>query len=293
MLGASGMVNPDQIRDCLDRGWIVVVPNHRLCPQVTLLDGPMQDCRDLLEWIYEGRLEESLKKQGYSAQYDLSHVFSFGTSSGGHLALSLVSQQCRHKFDHLWLKPGYQGFDVRRPVAGIFDLYAPCNFAAPFWTSTILPIASKLPAELSKDVVKHVQSEFPIPTRGGISLEGQAPGPPDFSEPRQAFAFWHIGNGRMLDVLAPSGDFDKVDPVRNISSKFPPTFIAHGKDDIMVPIDLSQALLAQLQHSGVRCGLVEIPNEGHTFAARMQVGSQTWDLQRRGFDFLESLVNKV
>jgi acetyl esterase/lipase len=91
MLGSSKMVNQDQVQDCLRRGWIVVAPNHRLCPQVTLLEGPMQDCRDLLAWIYEGRLEHSIAVSGQRTfQLDLDHVFAFGTSSGGTLALSLV-----------------------------------------------------------------------------------------------------------------------------------------------------------------------------------------------------------
>lgn len=91
MLGSSKMVNQDQIRDCLHRGWVVVAPNHRLCPQVTLLKGPMQDCRDLLAWIYNGGLEQAISSTGQQLlQLDLDHVFAFGTSSGGTLALSLV-----------------------------------------------------------------------------------------------------------------------------------------------------------------------------------------------------------
>lgn len=88
MLGSSKTVNRDQIADCLRRSWIVVVPNHRLCPQVNLLEGPMRDCRDLLAWIYEGGLPEVV-----DCQVDLDHVFAFGTSSGGTLALSLVSSK--------------------------------------------------------------------------------------------------------------------------------------------------------------------------------------------------------
>jgi acetyl esterase/lipase len=92
MLGSSKMVNRDQIVDCLNRNWIVVVPNHRLCPQVNLLEGPMQDCRNLLGWIYDGGLERSISLQTTEDYLiDLDHVFAFGTSSGGMLALSLVS----------------------------------------------------------------------------------------------------------------------------------------------------------------------------------------------------------
>lgn len=93
MLGHSGMVSKDQIRDCLDRGWIVVVPNHRLCPQVNILEGPIQDCRDLLRWIYNGHLDAVLgsKEETVKFHSDLDRVIAFGTSSGGTIALSLVS----------------------------------------------------------------------------------------------------------------------------------------------------------------------------------------------------------
>jgi acetyl esterase/lipase len=91
MLGSSEMVNTAQVQDCLDRGWIVVVPNHRLCPLVDLLEGPMRDCRDLLAWIHEGGLHDAvLRETAGSYLIDLDHIFAFGTSSGGTLALSLV-----------------------------------------------------------------------------------------------------------------------------------------------------------------------------------------------------------
>lgn len=93
MLGSSKMINLDQVQDCLDRGWIVLAPNHRLCPQVNLLEGPIQDCRDLLGWVYDSGLEKHIEKSSAKTyKLDLEHVFAFGTSSGGTLALSLVSQ---------------------------------------------------------------------------------------------------------------------------------------------------------------------------------------------------------
>lgn len=93
MLGSAKMVNLDQVQDCLDRGWIVLAPNHRLCPQVNLLEGPIQDCRDLLSWVYDGGLARFIEgSNAGTRKLDLEHVFAFGTSSGGTLALSLVSQ---------------------------------------------------------------------------------------------------------------------------------------------------------------------------------------------------------
>ncbi|KAI6757050.1 hypothetical protein HG530_011648 [Fusarium avenaceum] len=272
MLGASEMVNQDQIEDCLSRGWIVVVPNHRLCPQVNVLEGPMQDCRDLLEWIYNHELERSIHQHSHPHICDLKHVFAFGTSSGGHLALSL-------------------GFGVPRPVAGILDFYGPCSFDDPFWTSPLPHVAAKLPPNLSSEFLNRVFAEDPVPVRGGVSLEGQAgPAGPNFDDPRQAFAFTQIGNGRVLDTIFPSRDWQRVDPILNINSQFPPTFIVHGLADTMVPISLSRALLEEMKKQNVPCQLLEIPDEEHTFAARMKVGSSTWNLQRQGFDFLGSLL---
>ena len=88
MLGNSRMVSPTQIDDCLNRGWIVLVPNHRLCPQVDVLEGPITDIRDLLAWVYNGDLDSVLEGRGVKT--DLENVAAFGTSSGGTLALCLV-----------------------------------------------------------------------------------------------------------------------------------------------------------------------------------------------------------
>ncbi|KAI0593160.1 Alpha/Beta hydrolase protein [Biscogniauxia sp. FL1348] len=272
MLGSSKMVNKDQVEDCLARNWIVVVPNHRLCPQVNLLEGPMQDCRELLSWIHEGNLATfvfNTKKTSYPV--DTNHVFAFGTSSGGTLALSL-------------------GFGVPRKVAGIFDMYGPCNFSDKFWTTKLEPLLAKLPPGLSQEFLNRVFDEDPVPITGGVSLEGQQPGAPKFDDPRQAFALTQIANGKVLDAIFPSRDWDKVDPLRNITPSFPPTFIVHGIEDQMVPMYLSKDLYAALSQHGVKCGFEQIPGEGHTFAAKMVVGSQTWNLQRKGFDFLESLL---
>lgn len=185
-----------------------------------------------------------------------------------------------------------QGFGVPRPVAGIFDMYGPCNFSDEFWTTELPQIAATLPSGLTEDFLNQVYNEKPVPIRGGVSLEGQAPGPPNFNDPRAAFAFTQIARGTVFKVIYPRAEWDKVDPLRNISSAFPPTFIVHGTEDAMVPLSLSRDLHSALLENGVECGLQEVPGEGHTFAAKMKVDSPTWNLQRKGFDFLESLIKR-
>lgn len=188
------------------------------------------------------------------------------------------------------MRRAFKGFGVRRPVAGIFDMYGPCAFSDPFWTTELSHVAARLPHDLTDEFLQKVFDERPVPIVGGVSLEGQAQGPPDFTDPRQAYALTHIARGKVLEAVCPSGEWDKVDPLVHVSPAFPPTFIVHGAEDTMVPIALSKKLLSALQSHSVRCGMAEVPGEEHTFAAKMKVGTQTWELQRQGFDFLEMLT---
>ncbi|OOF91009.1 hypothetical protein ASPCADRAFT_178075 [Aspergillus carbonarius ITEM 5010] len=280
MLGHSRMVSMPQIDDCLARNWIVVVPNHRLCPQVNILEGPITDCRDLLAWIYDGHLDAFLAGDsaqhvhGRQFQVDMDRVMAFGTSSGGTLALSL-------------------GYDVPRPVAAILDFYGAVHFTHPFWTQPLPDVARTLPS-LDPAFLNKVYDEFPVPTDSSISLEGQtevgtAKGP-NFSRPRDAFALTQVANGTVLQACYPGRDVREIDPVVQVGENFPPTFIVHGDQDTKVTIEVSRELWRVLREKGVECGMVEVPGEDHTFAMGMKVGSRTWELQRQGFDFLERVV---
>jgi dipeptidyl aminopeptidase/acylaminoacyl peptidase len=100
----------------------------------------------------------------------------------------------------------------------------------------------------------------------------------------------HIANGTLMGVCYPSKDWVKIDPIRNIANGYPPTCIVHGQSDTMVPITLSHDLYAVLKNAGVKCEMIEIPGEEHTFAGKMVKDSQTWNLQRRGFDWVESVL---
>jgi len=268
------MVNKDQIQDCLDRGWIVVAPNHRLCPQVNLLEGPMQDIRDLLRWIYDGSLQRALDakfSEAKAPRCDLDRVMSFGTSAGGHLSLALC-------------------WDVERPPAAILDFYGPCNFEGPFLNQPIEGLRASLP-KLDDAFINAVYDEKPIPTRSRITLEGMGRGP-DFSNPRDAFAFTKIANGQVFDAVWPSKDWKKVDPILNLSTGFPPTCIVHGDADTMVSIKLSRDLFAEMRKKGIEVEMIEVPGEEHTFCGKMTKNSEVWDLQRKGFDFLENAISR-
>ncbi|KAL2808931.1 Alpha/Beta hydrolase protein [Aspergillus granulosus] len=276
MLGHSRMVSMPQIDDCLDRGWIIAVPNHRLCPGVDLLNGPVQDMRDLLAWIYAGHLETFLGEQAEESKYqvDLDRVMAFGTSSGGFLALAL-------------------GYDVPRAPAAILDFYGAVHFTHPFWRQPLPHVKANLPPNgFDPAFLRKVYDEYPIPTTSGISLEGQQSNRPDFSRPRDAFALTQIANGTVLDAIFPAtaGQLEDIDPVARVTSEFPPTFIVHGDSDRMVPVELSRRLFEVLKEKNVNCGMVEVEGEDHTFALGMEVGGRTWLTSRKGFEWLEEVI---
>ncbi|KAL6235706.1 Alpha/Beta hydrolase protein [Aspergillus navahoensis] len=280
MLGHSRMVSLPQISDCLARGWIVAVPNHRLCPGVDVLSGPMADIRDFLAWIYAGQDQDGLDSflQGQEKEYrvDRERVMAFGTSSGGFLALSL-------------------GYDVPRRPKAILDFYGAVHFTHPSWTQPLPHVKSMLPS-FEPEFLAKVYTEFPIPTSSGISLEGPsgARNKPDFSRPRDAFALTQIANGNVLRAIFPPecGDIRTIDPVVRVETEeaFPPTFIVHGDRDRMVSVEVSRELYRVLRERGVECGIVEVEGEDHTFAMGMEVGSRTWIRQREGFEWLEKVI---
>jgi acetyl esterase/lipase len=173
------------------------------------------------------------------------------------------------------------------------------HFTDPAWKTPLQHVAAKLPSNLSDDFLNGVYDEYPVPTDSSVSLEGQTESGvskgPDFSKPRDAFAFTRIASGKVIEAIYSSvedPEMRRVDPVLNVGSGFPPTYIVHGMADTMVPIGLSRVLLERLKICGVRCGMTEVPGEEHTFAAMMEVGSKTWWLQREGFDFLERVIGK-
>jgi acetyl esterase/lipase len=152
-------------------------------------------------------------------------------------------------------------------------------------------MADRIP-KFPDDFLQQVFSEDPVPTQGGVSLEGQATQGPNFKDPRQAFAMTNIANGNLMEACFPSKDFKKIDALLNVDSDFPPTCIVHGESDTMVPLYLSKDLFGALQREGVESEIVEVPGEEHTFAGKMAKGGETWNKQRLGFDFVEKVLGR-
>lgn len=51
----------------------------------------------------------------------------------------------------------------------------------------------------------------------------------------------------------------------HVSSSCPPTVIAHGNVDLMVPFELSEVIVADLKKAGVDAQLIPVEGENHGF----------------------------
>ncbi|CVL05058.1 uncharacterized protein FMAN_13028 [Fusarium mangiferae] len=279
MLGHSGMNNADQIEDCLERGWIVLSVEYRLCPGVNVLEGPIRDARDALLWVQEGGLEAALKESSETVCPDTKRIMAMGASAGGTLALSLA-------------------WNVPAPPIAILDFYGPKDFSNESW---LQPIDGMLPRPIvslqSSDIARLYEAKDIF--AGGLSLEGQTASPlPDatldieLDSKRKLFALQAIAQGRILSVIWPPfpSDLHLIDPLLNVDRDWPPVAIVHGNIDALVPISLSQRFADKLKQHGVETEFIEVANEPHTFLGTLIKGSKTWYTQQKGFDFLERVL---
>ncbi|KAJ5626419.1 Alpha/Beta hydrolase protein [Penicillium herquei] len=195
MLGNLRMNSPVQINDFLSRGWLVVAPDHRLCPQVNILEGPITDTRDLLAWIYAGDLDTALAEHHWSlVKVDKSKIIAFGTSSGSTSALSL---------GYSLPSPAIPSSPAIPPAA-IVDFCSAKNFGSSFWTTLIDGMPTPL---CTPEMREEVYNTYPVLSRDGMSLEGQAEAPSAFSmAARLAFALSTIAAGRVINVNYPGYD---------------------------------------------------------------------------------------
>lgn len=275
MLGNSRMNSNLQITDCLSRGWIVVAPNHRLCPQVDVLEGPISDCRRLWQWVHAGDLDKTLADHGHKITVDRSRMVVIGTSAGGMIAYSLAFA------------------DQPNPPLAILDFYGSKDPRNSFWSET-LPFIPAPPMQV--DTIDRVLAETPTATKHSVSLEGQKSD--SLPDARFTWAMNLIKTARLWPTIYPRAVTDPstyalIDSMQNVHPKHPPTCIIHGDADKMVPLSISQGQYDLLQANGIESELIVVPGEGHTFAGKMEKGSRTYEIQRQGFDWLERKIQEV
>jgi acetyl esterase/lipase len=84
------MLPQEQIQYLTDSGFVVVSADYRLCPQVSLYEGPIQDAKDAYTWCKKSL--PGLLKEEAQIEIDSARVVVLGHSAGACLALHTVGQ---------------------------------------------------------------------------------------------------------------------------------------------------------------------------------------------------------
>ncbi|KAL3464935.1 Alpha/Beta hydrolase protein [Aspergillus heterothallicus] len=159
VLGNKDVLSPAYVEKLLELGFgAVVSPNYRLCPTVSLSEGPVQDAKDSYIWSridLPQRLAEdaSVKLIG-------ERIVTFGHSAGATLALLTASLP-------------------QKPLA-ILDIFGLKYFEDEFYHNPNLALVQMLP-EFDAAVLDKIHNDFLAPS---AAPPPDAPGGPDFGNHR-------------------------------------------------------------------------------------------------------------
>ncbi|KAL3431616.1 hypothetical protein BDV09DRAFT_198511 [Aspergillus tetrazonus] len=232
-------IRPQQTQMLLERGFIPISVDYRLCPETTLPDGPMRDVCTALSWIQTVLPTLPLKRP--DIRIDPDYVVAVGWSTGGHLALTLG-----------FMAP-QRGI---RPPDAILAFYCPLDYEDPFWTRPKFPFGHRPDSHSEAQfnnragLYKRPITAYNVPASNRALAGWTAP-----SNPRSQIALLMNQKGRALQILLnglslESDEFDSLpmptlSQIRSISPLAQirngmyrtPTFIIHGTRDDLIPVD--------------------------------------------------------
>lgn len=265
-------IRPDQTTLLLASGFLPISIDYRLCPETTLLSGPMADVVDGLHWIRTLLSSLPLARADVSVAIDPEKVVAVGWSTGGHLATTLA-----------WTA---EARGVRAPEA-VFALYCPLDYEDSFWRRANVPEGVEVGEggfELDEEMWTHGVFDAPVTgynvPPGKRALGGWcAP-----SDARSRLALYMNVRGRTLEVLL--GGLDKksrrsikepptptttdiaaVSPLAQVraGTYTTPTFILHPRADDLIPWQQAQRMGEALRERGVESEVRIVDGVGHLF----------------------------
>lgn len=253
----------------LKAGFLPISIDYRLCPEISLLHGPMYDACTALSWARHSL--PSLQLCRPDIRPDGSRAVAVGWSSGGHLAMSLA-----------WTAPAR----AIQPPEAILAFYCATDYEDPFWYKPNFPFGSEsLMREIEYDVNEGMYDK-PItaynPSRK-VRPKGGWMAPND---PRSLITLHMNWKGQTLQFLLSKWKHGKDskefngEPARPTESEVKaisplaqirdnnyksPTFLIHGTLDDLIPYEQSLRTHRQLNAKGVAAEIRVLEDELHLF----------------------------
>ncbi|KAJ5357675.1 CAZyme family CE10 [Penicillium brevicompactum] len=290
-------IRPAQTQTLLDAGFLPVSIDYRLCPEVSLAEGPMADARDALSWVR--RVLPNIPLLRADIRPDGNQVVAIGWSTGGHLAMTLP---------------------FTAPAAGIpapdavLAFYCPTNYEDPFWSNPNFPFGQTVASnEMEYDVWEGLQS-MPIAGYNPALKERPLGGWMSTRDPRSRIALHMNWTGQTLPVLLKActikGNTEKCSPddlsrpteeeIQAVSPNYQirvgryntPTFLIHGTSDDLVPCAQTESTHGALTASGVEAELRVVQEAAHLFDLypASHAGQEAKAAVAEGYEFLRRHV---
>ncbi|KAJ5866964.1 CAZyme family CE10 [Penicillium rubens] len=264
-------VRSKQVKMLLDAGFLPVSVDYRLCPEVSLSEGPMHDVCDALSWARNVLPKLSLCRP--DIQSDGTQVVAVGWSTGAHLAMTLA-----------WTAE-QRGIE---PPQAILAFYGPTDYEDPFWSKPNFPYGkSAASPEMSYNLWEGMH-ETPITAYNPPANQNALGGWMSPADPRSRIALHMNWKGQSLPMLLHGGHFWSahkdgdcgedlpVPTLKEIQAVSPlaqirngcyktPTFIIHGTLDDLIPVEQAQRTSQELVTKGVEVELRIVDKAVHLF----------------------------
>jgi acetyl esterase/lipase len=289
-------VRPKQTQLLLDAGFVPVSIDYRLCPETTLVEGPMTDVRDALAWARE-TLPDLARKRS-DVRITGARVVAVGWSTGGTLALSLG-----------WVAPSVG----LQPPEAILAFYCPTDYEDEFWTRENKPFGDATMDAEAYDVYEGVL-DSPVTAYNPPASSRATGGWMAKSDPRSRIVLHMNWYGQTLPVLV-NGLKDKK-TARNQPLRLPqpsvvqtqdisplaqirkgmyrtPTFIVHPTNDDLVPWQQAQRTADELRRQGVESEVRIVHDAIHLFDLypRYDMNKEAMAAVADGYSFLSRFVS--
>ncbi|KAI5463904.1 hypothetical protein BGZ63DRAFT_442671 [Mariannaea sp. PMI_226] len=259
-------VRLDQAQILLDMGFIPISVDYRLCPETSLVDGPMTDVRDALNWARNTL--PSLARKRSDVRLSGDRVVAVGWSTGGHLAMSLG-----------WTAPAIG----LKPPQAVLAFYCPTDYEDTWWSQPNRPFG--LPAMATEDYnLWDGVAEVPIAAYCPKQAIGGWMSESDARSRILLHMNWHgqtlpiLTNGLIRKEKASHGtrcilpqpaatEVQDISPLFQIQkgNYHTPTFLVHPIDDDLIPWQQAQRTADELSRKGVVADVRIVDGSGHLF----------------------------
>jgi acetyl esterase/lipase len=293
-------IRDDQTKILLQAGFIPVSVDYRLCPEVSLTNGPMRDVCDALFWART--ILPSLRLPGRpDIRPDGDRVVAVGWSSGGHLAMSL----------------GWTAASLGiKPPEAVLAFYSPTDYEDESWRQPNRPFGQEpVPFEPSTELgyYGHLHDGLfnqPIVGYNIDPAKRALGGWMSLDDARSRIVLHMNWEGQGLPILinglskhylsdklpTPSiQQIQTISPLAHIRAGryVTPTYLIHGKRDDLIPWEQSQRTYDSLIESGVPAKLELLEGVLHLFDlnSSFKRNAQAVKAVNDGYDFLRAYVH--